>query len=72
MVISVQETINKGSSRTLSFQLAKADKAVKLIKEVHIMTTLTLNYIFAGQKEVIVKNIPVDWVQTKKPAAAKP
>jgi hypothetical protein len=66
MLISVQDTLHNGQSRILSFTLPKADKSVKGLTEIHIMTTLTLNYMFTGQKQTVVKNIPITWAEPKQ------
>jgi len=65
MFIYVQDTLHVDQSETLKFRLVKADKSVKAIKEAHLLCTLTLDYMAAGQKQFFIKNIPVEWVKPK-------
>ena len=63
MFIYVQDTFHVDQSETLKFRLVKVDKNVKTIKEAHLLCTLTLDYMAAGQKQFFIKNIPVEWVK---------
>lgn len=71
VLISVQDTLHSSQAQSLSFRLPKVDKSVKSIKEVHILSTLMLHYMFVGQKEIILKNIPVEWVKPQKQSPIK-
>jgi len=70
MFIYVQDTFHVDQSETLKFRLVKVDKSVKTIKEAHLLCTLTLDYMAAGQKQFFIKNIPVEWIK-RKPQVAK-
>jgi hypothetical protein len=63
MFIYVQDTFHVDQAATLKFRLVKVDKNVKTIKEAHLLCTLTLDYMAAGQKQFFIKNIPVEWVK---------
>ena len=63
MVISVQDTLKTGQSETLKFRLTKMDTTVRIITEVHMLCTLMLQYMFEGQKEFYIKNVPVEWLK---------
>jgi len=65
MFIYVQDTFHVDQSATLKFRLVKVDKSVKTIKEAHLLCTLTLDYMAAGQKQFFIKNIPVEWLKPK-------
>lgn len=71
MFIYVQDTFHVDQSATLKFRLVKVDKSVKTIKEAHLLCTLTLDYMAAGQKQFFIKNIPVEWVRPKSKSTAK-
>jgi hypothetical protein len=71
MFIYVQDTLHVDQSETLKFRLVKVDKSVKTIKEAHLLCTLTLDYMSAGQKQFYIKNIPVEWVKPKPKVAGK-
>ena len=66
MLISVQDTLYPGVSKSLAFRLNKVDKSTRLIRETHILSTLMLSGMFAGQKAWTIKNIPIEWIQPKK------
>jgi len=63
MFIYVQDTLHADQETTLKFRLLKVDKSVKTIKEAHLLCTLTLDYMSAGQKQFFIKSIPVEWVK---------
>jgi len=71
LIIAVEDTFHTGQSEMLKFRLVKVDKAVKTIKEAHLLCTLMLNNMLAGQKQFYIKNIPVEWVKPKPKAVGK-
>jgi hypothetical protein len=71
ILIAVQDTFHTGQSETLKFRLVKVDTTVRTIKEAHLLCTLMLDYMMAGQKQYYIKNIPVEWLKSKPKAAGK-
>lgn len=71
ILIAVQDTFHTGQSETLKFRLLKVDRTVKIIKDAHLLCTIMLDYMMAGQKQCYIKNIPVEWVKPKPKATGK-
>jgi len=64
--ITVYDTLQPGQVTTLRFRLGRVNKMVHKITELHMLAMFSLEYTFAGQKEYIVKNLPINWI---KPAS---
>lgn len=71
MLIYVQDTFHVDQTATLKFRLVKVDKSVKAIKEAHLLCTLTLDYMSAGQRQFYIKSIPVEWVKPRASTTKK-
>jgi hypothetical protein len=71
ILISVQDTFRLGQSKTLQFLLPSVDKSVKTLKEAHILCHLMLDYMSAGQKQFFLRNIPVEWINSKPKPSVK-
>ncbi|WP_431213801.1 hypothetical protein ACQ86N_02555 [Puia sp. P3] len=62
----VHDTLAADGTKLLWIRLGKVNKTTRVIREAHLLCTLQLNYMVYGQKQFIIKNAPIDWVQTKK------
>ena len=66
----VHDTLAAGGTKLLWIRLAKVAKTSRMIREAHLLCTLQLNYMVYGQKQFVIKNAPIDWVQPKKASSA--
>lgn len=65
MILLVQDTLSNGQISTLHFRLMKVDKSVVALKEMHLLSMLFLDYMMKGQKQFLLKNVPVEWIKPK-------